>query len=139
MGQREKLIELVAKAFDAPRFRNKNGCFPTLEENVADILIYNGVVVLPCRCCECEYHDHAGGISYCYYWRRWTHMSDYCNHAKRKGGDDAYGEVVLNNQSDPPCSTCDHGWGSASADGIKTCEESCLELREYAKRKGGDE
>lgn len=49
MDQREKLIELVAKALDAPRFRNKNGCFPTLEENVADILIYNGVVVLPCK------------------------------------------------------------------------------------------
>ena len=51
----------------------------------------------------------------------------------------ANGVVVLKDESAPPCRACNHGWGSASADGIKTCEESCLELREYAKRKGGGE
>ena len=51
----------------------------------------------------------------------------------------ANGVVVSKDTSKPPCSTCNHGWVSASADGIKTCKESCLELKEYAKRKGGDE
>lgn len=51
----------------------------------------------------------------------------------------ANGVVVLKDESAPPCRACNHGWGSASADGIKTCKESCLELREYTKREGGDE
>lgn len=87
MEQREKLIELVAKALDAPRIRNDKGDFTELKECVADYLLYFGAVVLPCRCCECDYHDHDGGTGYCNYWRRWSNMSDYCNHGKRKGGE----------------------------------------------------
>ena len=45
------------------------------------------------------------------------------------------GVVVLKNESAPPCQDCNHGWGSASVEGIKTCEESCLELREYVNKK----
>lgn len=51
----------------------------------------------------------------------------------------ANGVVVLKDESTPPCFTCDHGWGSVSVEGIKTCKESCLELREYARRKGGEQ
>lgn len=51
----------------------------------------------------------------------------------------ANGVVVLKDTSEPPCSTCNHGWVSASIDGIKSCHESCHKLKEYRKRKGGDE
>ena len=85
MSQREKLIELLDIAFlDS----DDNYGMPKSEQ-VADILIANGV-------------------------------------------------VVLKDESALPCWACNHGWGIASADGIKTCEESCLELREYAKQKGGE-
>lgn len=82
MEQREKLIELVAKALDAPRFRNKSGCFPTLEENVADILIANGVVVLPCRCGGCEFERTCKAVN------QYLGRDGYCCRARRKGGDE---------------------------------------------------
>lgn len=77
----------------------------------------------PCEeeCERCDFHD----VGRC----DMVHMADYLMEN---------GVVVLKDESAPPCRACNHGWGSASADGIKTCEESCLELREYAKRKGGD-
>lgn len=77
MEQREKLIELIS-----PLMLPKNAFLPT---TAADYLLANGVVVLPCRCEECSYHDHDGATGYCNYWRRWSNMSGYCNHGKRKG------------------------------------------------------
>ena len=34
----------------------------------------------------------------------------------------------LNN---PPCRYCDHGWGSISKDGVKSCHDTCEELKRY--------
>lgn len=79
MNQKEKLIELV----DGLSIETHDDVI-----GVVDWLLANGVVVLPCRCGECEYHDPDGDIGYCYYRRIYTRMGDYCNHAKRKGGDE---------------------------------------------------
>lgn len=47
MSQRKKLIELVAKALDAPNERNEKGLWKESKEHISDYLIANGVVVLP--------------------------------------------------------------------------------------------
>ena len=31
----------------------------------------------------------------------------------------------------PPCWYCDHGWGSISKDGVKSCHDTCEELKRY--------
>lgn len=94
MEQREKLIEVLNQFRDCIYdeeidcnycdYKDVGECVNT---RLADHILTNGVVVLPCRCFECDYHDHDGAVGYCNYWRRWSNMSDYCNHGKRKGGE----------------------------------------------------
>ena len=44
----------------------------------------------------------------------------------------ANGVVVLDGEpKNPPCWTCNHGWGSIGTDGCKSCADSCEELRAY--------
>lgn len=90
MSQREKLIELMLKC-------NKDNelfyCFPgrpryrQAAEILADHLIDDGVVVLPCRCGECKYrrtHDKL----YCGFDNLPKHENDYCSYGEQKGGDE---------------------------------------------------
>lgn len=49
---------------------------------------WNDAVDAVVLCCECDYHDHDGATGFCNYWGEWSNMSDYCNHVKRKGGDE---------------------------------------------------
>ena len=37
--------------------------------------------------------------------------------------------------ADYPCRTCDCGWGTASAEGVESCHDSCPELKAYTERK----
>lgn len=81
MTQREKLIELIMVSV--------GGCARHWAEVIADYLLENGVVVLPCRCGECEYHElEEPGMVYC---SRvvggWVSNGDFCSGAKRKGGE----------------------------------------------------
>lgn len=49
MTQREKLIELIMLSV--------GGCARHWAEVIADYLLANGVVVLSCRCSECELYE----------------------------------------------------------------------------------
>lgn len=87
MTQRERLIELLA---------------PTslyFEEFVAlaEYLLANGVVVLPCRCGECKHHHweqepcHGKTVHYCDLPNMRgveIYKDSFCCLAKRKGGDE---------------------------------------------------
>lgn len=77
MEQREKLIELLVTASDLSNI-----------VKMADFLIANGVVVLPCRCVDCVYRDDQ---DVCPVFSVWTwDISDnfFCGFAERKGGDE---------------------------------------------------
>lgn len=94
MEQREKLIELMLKCnVDNELFK----CFPDrtkyrqAAEILSDYLIANGVVVLPCRCEECESfskgmcdNEHVGAMVF----RMKREATDFCSYAERKGGDE---------------------------------------------------
>lgn len=76
MNQREKLIELLDQ--------NCGYIEEQLAENLADHLLANGVVVLPCRCGECEYYNsdkETCGRQVCMS----SHFNGFCDFAKRKG------------------------------------------------------
>lgn len=81
MEQRKKLIELLSGHHSG----NRDGA-----RRIADHLLANGVVVLPCRCGECEYHTlEEPGMVYCpYLVGGWVSNGDFCSGAKRKGGDE---------------------------------------------------
>lgn len=90
MNQREKLIELLDIAFlDS----DDNYGVPDREQ-VADYLIANGVVVLPCRCCECEHCDIGQNDieQWCIcqlHFGKYIDVdpTDFCPYGKRKGGE----------------------------------------------------
>ena len=44
-------------------------------------------------------------------------------------------DEVYNLPTEYPCSTCDHGWGSFSTKGIKSCHETCQELQAWKTSK----
>lgn len=44
-------------------------------------------------------------------------------------------DEVYNSPTEYPCSTCDHGWGSLSTEGIKSCHETCQELQAWKTSK----
>lgn len=85
---REKLIELLGEFA------------PWGEEyikNLADYLLANDVVVLPCRCGECEHHHweqelcHGKTVHYCDLPKMRgveIYKDFFCGFAKRKGGDE---------------------------------------------------
>lgn len=82
MEQREKLIELVSEYH--------SGNYDEAQR-IVDHLLTNGVVVLPCRCGECESfseglcdNEHIGAMVF----RMKREVTDYCSYAKRKGGDE---------------------------------------------------
>ena len=73
MEQREKLIELIIESVNI--YARNLGA-----ERVADHLLANGVV-LPCRCCECEYQQECKNAQY-------FGLDGFCSLGKRKGGDE---------------------------------------------------
>lgn len=101
MEQREKLIELLMETYHLSPLlmpcNAENGgscdltsCEKCRAKDVADHLLANGVVVLPCRCGECESfsegmcdNEHIGAMVF----RMKREPTDYCSYAKRKGGD----------------------------------------------------
>ena len=97
MDQREKLIELITNFYDGDsvcdtcenekRYGRCNKCISTHE---ADYLLANGVVVLPCRCCECAYceDDVLGNLLWCKHLKMLVSKDSYCSGGKRKGGDE---------------------------------------------------
>lgn len=93
MNQREKLIELI----DA--ITHNSYPHSVLSED-ADYLLANGVVVLPCRCKECEYEskcirrmefeNSCTKESFKHEIRLFDYspVLDFCSYGKRKGGDE---------------------------------------------------
>lgn len=82
MEQREKLIELMLRAsMDMFNIQTES------IEIIADHLLANGVVVLPCRCAEC-YESEFGNVDtvWCYFHDTVMSNNGFCNYAKRKGG-----------------------------------------------------
>lgn len=80
--QREKLIELLKQ--DPELFFDRMG--ESDYENLADYLLANDVVVLPCRCIKCIYFDRG----------RWmckrqvcmkTHFYGFCDFGELKDGE----------------------------------------------------
>lgn len=91
MEQREKLIELL-QSFQSEYPKSFDSLYYELAAE-ADHLIANGVVVLPCRCEECEHYSVGncpmwdnGGSKYDSHWN--GQYDGYCHKAKRKGGDE---------------------------------------------------
>lgn len=83
MEQREKLSKLIAEHIG--------------KTNLIDYLLANGVVVLPCRCGECEHHHweqepcHGKTVHYCDLPKMRgveIYKDFFCGFAKRKGGDE---------------------------------------------------
>ena len=85
MEQRETLIKLLSE--------HHSGNYDEAQR-IADYLLANGVVVLPCRCKECVHarklNANFGVWEYsCIYFN--THATtgnDFCSRGKRKGGDE---------------------------------------------------
>lgn len=91
MEQREKLIELIKAAFESQendkcRECAVYDCAKCVSEYIADHLLANGVVVLPCRCGECEHNKENENYRFCEVNQRMLDRYGYCQHAKRKGG-----------------------------------------------------
>lgn len=87
MEQREKLIELLLGVGFTGDY--------VIAAAIADSLLANGVVVLPCRCGECEHHDDCicvvcedGETVVCSLQHGHVDKNGFCNKAKRKGGDE---------------------------------------------------
>ena len=80
MEQREKLIEIIREFL----CKSEDG------ENIADHLLANGVVVLPCRCKDCYYNDNESHdeIIWCNFHDTAMEIDGFCTRAKRKGGDE---------------------------------------------------
>ena len=76
MEQREKLIELIQSAKITEEYFAKDILTEYSIKNIADFLLANGVVVLPCRCGECVHYRKEDG--YC------AVMQGFC------GNDDFY-------------------------------------------------
>lgn len=74
MNQREKLIELIIEC--------TRGVSRNLAKLIADHLISNGVVVLPCRCGGCEFERTCKAVN------QYLGRDGYCCRARRKGGDE---------------------------------------------------
>lgn len=55
--------------------------------------------------------------------------------AARLMGYEVLEDEVYNSPTEYPCSTCDHGWGSLSTKGIKSCHETCQELQAWETSK----
>lgn len=80
MEQREKLSKLIAEHIG--------------KTNLVDYLIANGVVVLPCRCGECEHCDIGQNDveQWCIcklHFGKYIDVdpTDFCPYGKRKGGE----------------------------------------------------
>lgn len=73
MEQREKLIWMLSLLMNP-----QNALVPT---TAADYLLANGVVVLPCRCGDCEYQQECKNAQY-------FGLDGFCSLGKRKGGDE---------------------------------------------------
>lgn len=79
MEQRKKLIELLSGHHSGNR---------DVARRIADHLLTNGVVVLPCRCEECEYKDIGFyGDIWCKFHDTGMATDGFCSYAKRKGGE----------------------------------------------------
>lgn len=76
MNQREKLIWMLSLLMNP-----QNAFVPT---TAADYLIEHGVVVLPCRCGDCEHWSQNTG--HCWITQDVMLNTDFCSYAKRKGG-----------------------------------------------------
>lgn len=63
----------------------------------------------------------------------WAETHPY--EAARLMGYDVVEDEVYNSPMEYPCSTCDHGWGSLSTKGIKSCHETCQELQAWEASK----
>ena len=55
--------------------------------------------------------------------------------AARLMGYEVVDDEVYKSPTEYPCSTCDHGWGSLSTKGIKSCHETCQELQAWKTSK----
>lgn len=85
MEQREKLIELL---YDIRRRKDlvDDDCI----DDLADELIANGVVVLPCRCGGCAFCEDGnvlGNVLWCKHLKIGVSKDSYCSGGKRKGGE----------------------------------------------------
>lgn len=101
MEQREKLIELITTADDEYVYSDDDKDGTGEIAYIADHLLANGVVVLPCRCGECinrhdevicpmvishESFDEDDG--YDVWYEDLTTDDFYCANGERKGGDE---------------------------------------------------
>lgn len=81
MTQREKLIELI----------HEFGFSGYEMNDLADYLIASGVVVLPCRCRECEYAMTSKRFEKekvtCLYMMYPHDKNCFCSYGERKGGE----------------------------------------------------
>lgn len=59
----------------------------------------------------------------------------HSHEAARLMGYEMVEDEVYNSSTEYPCSTCDHGWGSLSTKGIKSCHETCQELQAWETSK----
>ena len=85
---------------------------------------------LHCNSRACPYWESAGCVGML---KRYT--VDNPHEAARLMGYEVVEDEVYNSPTEYPCSTCDHGWGSLSTKGIKSCHETCQELQAWETSK----
>lgn len=83
-----------------------------------------------CNGRACPYWESAGCVGML---KRYT--VDNPHEATRLMGYEVVEDEVYNSPTEYPCSTCDHGWGSLSTEGIKSCHETCQELQAWKTSK----
>ena len=86
---------------------------------------------LHCNSRGCPYWESAGCVGML---KRYT--VDNPHEAARLMGYEVVEDEVYNSHTEYPCSTCDHGWGSLSTKGIKSCHETCQELQAWKTSNG---
>ena len=107
------------------KFRNKDGeVFHTISQAVQNHCSFH------CNSRVCPYWESAGCVGML---KRYT--VDDPHEAARLMGYEVVGDEVYNSPTEYPCSTCDHGWGSLSTEGIKSCHETCQELQAWKTSK----
>ena len=87
-----------------------------------------------CKDCELERLAKSRGFNSCV-----NFQNAHPYEAARLMGYEVVEDEVYNSPTEYPCSTCDHGWGSLSTKGIKSCHETCSKLQAWKASKYKEE
>ena len=80
VNERERLVELIRQGYSKGKAKEK---WDLLENTMADYLLENGVVVLPCKCDKCSHR--CNDTNECGIYGRICTEKGYCDKALKGG------------------------------------------------------